>query len=155
MIQITEHEWLKISEIGRLRAENRLIQSIREGQYSFDRKACLKGGLGTWAVNIASGFILEQELVNAIIWKLRADNPDERAYALEYFIVTLLSLRPKPPSYLVSTLKRLLSEHDEAAHSALAFLGFEDEDSEWAKQLGEAYKSFEPPPSIANDDIPF
>jgi uncharacterized protein (TIGR02391 family) len=47
-IHIAQHAWLRVSEIARLRTENRLIQSIREGEYDSFRGVCLKGSLGTW-----------------------------------------------------------------------------------------------------------
>jgi hypothetical protein len=69
---------------------------------------------------------------------------------------TLVRLRPTPPGYLVLILKQRLSERDEAVHSALGFLDYENnEDNDWVKQLGDAYESFEPPQSNTDDDIPF
>ncbi|MBM4300761.1 MAG: TIGR02391 family protein [Deltaproteobacteria bacterium] len=44
--------WNRYSEVSRLRIENKLIQSIRDGSYDIKRSKCLGGSLGTWSRNI-------------------------------------------------------------------------------------------------------
>jgi len=41
--------WKHFEEIGRLRIENKLIESIKSGRYQGETKKCLAGSLGTWA----------------------------------------------------------------------------------------------------------
>jgi uncharacterized protein (TIGR02391 family) len=121
-IQIAENEWLKVSDIARIRAENRLIESIKEGEYDPETKCCPKGSLGTWGRTIAKEFTLQEEYVNAIISRLRADDPAARAYALSFHFTNLRQLRPTPPYWAVWTLNQRLREHDRAVYDAVGFV---------------------------------
>jgi uncharacterized protein (TIGR02391 family) len=159
-IQIAENEWPKVSDIARLRVEHRLIESVREGEYDAEKKSCPKGSLGTWAPSIAKDFILQEEYVDAVVSRLRDDNPAARAYVLQYHFRTLRELRPKPPFWAVYTVRQRLREHDVAVHAALGFVelgsAFDSGEDEWVTALKEAYAEYEPPSiEITDDDIPF
>ena len=156
-IQIAGDDWLRCSELSRLRAENRLIKSIQEGRLDRSTGRSKQGGLGTWAAGIAEHFQSKGQLISAINSKLTSDDPEGRAYAFKFFFPTLRSLQPKPPAYVVETLARLLSEQDEDAYAALGFVEYpEFAEPAWAEALLEPYKNFIPrPPQITDDDVPF
>ncbi len=162
VIQISADNWLKISEIARLRAEHRLIESIKEGEYDIARKTCLKGSLGTWANGpLAKLFILQQEIVNAIVNRLSSDDSRARDYGLEFFWNTLQDLKPEPPPRLVWNWNFRLSQNEQAIYNALSSI-FElpiDGDP-WVEAFKDAYENFQPAQSdesieTTDDDIPF
>jgi len=152
-IQLAEDDWLKVSEVARLRCENRLIESISEGEYDAQRKTCPKGSLGTWARDIAKHFTLQTEYVVAVLGRLQSSDPAARAYAIQYHLFTLKAVRPEPTYGIVQVLRQCLMEGDASIHDALSFLKREPKESGWVKQLKEAYDNFIP--AIADDNIPF
>jgi uncharacterized protein (TIGR02391 family) len=165
IIQIAGEDWIKISELARIRAEHRLIQSIKEGEYDSSRKLLLKGGLGTWARDLASEFALKGELASALSVRLRSDAADARSYVFEYFLHVYKQLRPTPPDWIVLSLKRRLrEERDQDVYEALSWVTldmYEEEDG-WVKAFKEAIEQFNPPiandavsAEISDDDIPF
>lgn len=160
-IQIAGQDWLKVSEIARLRAENRLIECVREGEFDRDSGQCAKGGLGTWATTFAADFLLKDELVDAIVDRLTSDQSEAVAYGTNFFLPTLQKLRQEPPLEVVSALRELLGKHDALTHESLSFLPFEEPDSKWSLALLDAYEKYEPEApaivstEITDEDIPF
>ncbi len=153
-IQVADDNWLKVSDIARVRAEHRLIESMKEGAYDAEKKSCTTGNLGTWARDIAKDFTLQEEYVIAVISGLRSDDPAIRAYALAYHFGSLRQLRPTPPSLVVATIQKRLQEHDSAIYTALSFVPLNYEDN-WSKALKEAYDQFEPLAlEITNPNVP-
>jgi len=167
-IQIVDKDWKKVSEFARIRAENRFIESVKEGEYDSARKICPKGSLGTWARDLAADFILKDDFASAIEGRLCSEDPEARAYGFEYFFNELQRLRPTPSKFLVWSLKkRLKDNHDQEAYNALSWVAdevFADENNAWVIAFKEAVKQFNPilsdedsAPSaeISDDDIPF
>lgn len=165
IIQMTEKDWMKISELARIRAEHRLIESIREGEYDSSRRTLLKGSLGTWARDLASRFTLQKELIDAISGRLRSDDPDARAYGFQYLFWVFKELQPTPSNWMVSSLKsRLIEDHDQEVYDNLSWVTHEvfDDDDPWVKAFRDAVKQYESTnspqaaePEISDDDIPF
>ena len=166
IIQMTQKDWMKISELARIRAEHRLIESIKEGEYDSSRSTLLKGGLGTWARDLASDFTLQKELADAINGRLLSDVPDARAYAFQYFFSVLRTLQPTPSYWTVSSLKRRLTdEHDQQVYDKLSWVTdeiFADDDDPWVKAFKDVIKQYESAKSpqaveaeISDEDIPF
>jgi uncharacterized protein (TIGR02391 family) len=159
-IQIAKDDWLKVSQIARLRAEHRLIESSREGEYNKQDDLCPKGALGTWAQDIAKEFTLQQEFVDAVSFRLLSGNPAAAAYVFHYHFVPLRQLRPNPPFEIVSFLKKRLREHDGDVYEALDFLAWHTEETGWEKALKTDYDEFQFADPVHNieimdDDIPF
>lgn len=162
IIQVVEWDWTRVAELPRIRAEHRMIQSIKEGEYDSSRETCLKGNLGTWAMGWAEKFTLQNELVSAISGRLYS-SPTARAYAFKYFFYTYRKLRPRPPQPLVNCLTKLLKdEHDHEVYEALNGVAiYGDEDDPWVVAFREAVDQFNPStspeqsPEISDDDIPF
>jgi hypothetical protein len=61
--------WAMIDEDCKLRIENRIIESVKEGYYKDDQ--CKKGALGTWGNSLGQYFKLKNELADALIGLLR------------------------------------------------------------------------------------
>lgn len=147
VIQIAELDWSKISELARLRTEHRLIESIKEGQYNRLKKVCMRGVLGTWACNLVLQFTLTNEFITAVTSKLHSDDQTIRNYALMFCFDDFHNLVPKPPTSMISNLKKRLEDHDEAVFEALlGIVNFvnEGEMDEWTKAFKEPLEDFVP-----------
>lgn len=166
IIQMTEKDWMKVSELARIRAEHRLIESVKEGEYDSYRKTLLRGALGTWAKDLATSFTLQQELADAISGRLRSDNPSARSYVFTYFFSVLMKIQTTPSHWTVLSLKmRLIDEHDKEVYDNLSWVTdeiFADDDNPWVKIFKDAVKQYESSKSpqaveagISDDDIPF
>lgn len=83
--------WLRISEVARLRIENKLIQSIKSGQYDVDMDTCESGALGTWGRDIIKYFSLKAELYNTLVAKLAGNHKDQN-YVAKFFFWNLQEL---------------------------------------------------------------
>lgn len=59
--------WPNIDQAARLRIENKLIKSIRDGIYHKITDNCSAGSLGTWSTNIFPHFTLKNEISYAIL----------------------------------------------------------------------------------------
>jgi hypothetical protein len=160
-IQIAEKDWKRVSEIARIRAEHRLIESINEGEYDPARKICPRGALGTWAKDLGAEFVLQDDLVTAIVGRCCSKSLEGRLYGFQYFFQLLQQLRPTPPRGLVWSLKKRLKEEQEQivfdALNWVTYEAFADENDEWVKAFKEAVEAFKPaePAEISDDDIPF
>ncbi len=86
--------WEQLQEVSRLRAENRVIKAIKEGEAT--GTTCKRGALATWARKHFSHFKLKEQVVDALIDKLEAINPDGKFYVVEYFLVQLSDMIPNP-----------------------------------------------------------
>ncbi len=159
IIQITgKLHWHQISEIARVRAENRLIKSVRAGRVNLETGRCRDGALGTWASGLSELFTLQTEYVSALAEKLESGDPGERGYMLRYFFVELRRLRPEPPMRIVIRLIGLLQEHDEEVYKALHFVENRGAHQRWVEALGDAYCQYEHAPDqfvLSDDDVPF
>lgn len=81
---IPEHFWTWIEESARLRIENKLICSIKDGEYISDEEP-VPGWLGTWAKDFIKFFTLKAEAVETIVEKLRGSE-EEQNYVAEFFM---------------------------------------------------------------------
>jgi len=147
--------WPLLDEVARLRIENRLIRSIREGQYDRRQKRCRGGALGTWAKSLFPHFLLKTEAIRAISDKLNSSSAEDQDYVLEYFYYHLDSLaKPMPPTF-ERTLKRMLKAGNGRVFDAMLIGGWSYDT--WTDDLRKAYDEFsivaevDPDP----DDIPF
>ena len=149
--------WDHIDEVPRLRIENRLIRSIRDGRYEKAKKLCLAGALGTWATNIIQNFTLRQEALRVLTDKLGSQKPEEEDYVFQYFLHSIDKLSEKMPVTLDIVLRARLKSGNPRFHEALMFSEPWDTDT-WSAELKQAYETFkeaEQPTKSFNDDIPF
>jgi len=85
---LPERLWPRISEVARLRIENKLIQSIASGLYEWVQRKCTAGSLGTWAISFIRHFSLKNELYQTLVKKLRGSEEDQN-YVAKFFLWTL------------------------------------------------------------------
>lgn len=80
--------WPRISEVARLRIENKLIQSIKSGEYDESSDSCMSGALGTWSRDYIKYFSLKSELFGMLVAKLEGDF-EEQDYVAKYLFWAL------------------------------------------------------------------
>ena len=147
-----EH-WHKVDEISRMRAENMVIESIKDGRYDKgglyeeDQEKCLSGHLGTWARGNARYFALKKEVAEACLKKLRSADSEEQDYVFEYLFEELPHLMEKPPWNYAKMMLGGLNRGDKRFETAVsAILGFEDDGTiqknPWVEPLVEAWEHF-------------
>lgn len=81
--------WALLDDDCKLRIENRIIESVREG--FFKDGNCLKGSLGTWGRSRGQYFKLKNELADALI-ELLAQNWYTQNYVGQYYLSNLDSI---------------------------------------------------------------
>jgi uncharacterized protein (TIGR02391 family) len=137
-------------EISRLRLENKLIESIRNGRYISNSHKCLKGALGTWAVDSCEYFILKDDLISVLLNKLSSSDDQNQDYVFNYFFWTLQKLVNPPSGRMVDIINNGLKAGNKKFHTALLFT-----DEDWMKPFKEAYDNFQETEPVCDDDIPF
>jgi uncharacterized protein (TIGR02391 family) len=157
-VQIANKDWTNLTQIARLRTENRLISSIKEGEYDSEAKNCIKGGLGTWANGLEDHFSMKEEFTNALIDRMSSDNQAAVNYVLTYFITALLDPKTPPSWRLSHVLKSRLFVDDKEVYGALWFVGKSTCHQKWKDELKQAIDEFEqrnPDEVITDDEFPF
>lgn len=149
--------WPHIDEAARLRIENRLIRSVREGRYNRKQNSCRGGALGTWSTGLLPHFSLKQEFLRAVSDKLRSNSPEEEDYVFRYLFGSLKPLADPMPPYIESIIRTRLKKGDGRFHDAMIFSCPWDTKTytpELAKAIDE-FKETEPSFNDFDDDIPF
>lgn len=149
--------WLQIDEAARLRTENKLIRSIKTGQYFPATHKCRAGSLGTWSTRLFPHFTLKAEALRAIHNKLASPDRAEQDYVFRYLIMAVDSLTDTPPKRFETILIKGLAEGDVRFFEATQRWDLW-EDKKWSPELKSALSNFqevEPTPQLADDDIPF
>jgi uncharacterized protein (TIGR02391 family) len=90
---ISPDVWPQISEISRLRIENKLITEIKGGEILPSGKTV--NPLATWSRTYIGNFSLREEAVKAVIGRLRSTDPDARHYGAKFFLRTLPQMIPE------------------------------------------------------------
>lgn len=80
--------WPLITEVARLRIENRFVQSIQEGEQYSDG-SIIKGALGTWSRDLLSHFSDKDKLRRVFLDKLDDADADDRRYVACFFLSVL------------------------------------------------------------------
>jgi uncharacterized protein (TIGR02391 family) len=166
-----EH-WKKVSEVARVRVENKLVTSVKAGKYNKATGRCLSGGLGTWATSVVDQFVLADDLWRAVAMKLRSTEALERDYVINYFTTHIERCFEAvgPPLPIIAAVNQGLREGDVRFKELVTTWSWEfssgdmkerAEDSPWRKPFKVALDKFmqaveEPPMEpITDDDIPF
>lgn len=76
--------WEQLNEISRLRAENRVIKAIKEGEAIGEN--CRRGALATWARSHFRYFKLKEQIGLAFAEKLESGNLNSRYFVVKYFL---------------------------------------------------------------------
>jgi uncharacterized protein (TIGR02391 family) len=157
--------WPQLSEIARLRIENKLVRSAKEGKWLKGESRCIAGALATWATSIVTQFTLKDELWNALFVKLRSSDRAEQDYVFKYFMPHAQACLATPPPLLVVVVNHGLKAGDvrfkelvEGWQIGDSFLEERPPDDPWRKPFAGALANFQLTPEsteILDEDIPF
>lgn len=155
-IEITGANWVKLSDVARLRTENQLISSILQGEYDSSARICLKGAFGSWACRVSEHFLTRQELLDALSTRLGTNDSRASDYVLRFFRNDVLDQDKVLDGLLALRLKKRLEANDQNLFNALWFIPAGRGDNSWIERLGVHMTAFEKRNSeIADEDIPF
>lgn len=79
--------WEQLQEISRLRAENRVLKAIKEGEAEEDK--CRRGALATWARGHFRFFKLKEQIGITLAEKLESNDISSQYFVTEYFLAQL------------------------------------------------------------------
>lgn len=147
--------WESVHETARLRIENRLIKSIKEGRYSTKQGRTLDGSLGTWTICIFRKMILKQEALRTIYGSLSSKNTERENYIFKFIMADLINLSELTPFGYDELFTKKIKEGDERFYNTTLIGEFWSIQSE---ELVEAVNSFipaQPTYDPFDDDIPF
>ncbi len=150
--------WQLYDEVARLRIENKLLMSIKEGKYHPSYDSCYGGLLGTCTVHILSSFSMMSELELMILEKLYSSNESEEEYILRYFFDYMPEIISEPSGSFEVFVNQRLEDGDVRYRDALFRLqdkGF----MKWVDVFGPTLAVFKEllpgTPSQDSDDLPF
>jgi uncharacterized protein (TIGR02391 family) len=159
--------WPRLEEIARLRIENKLLASVKEGKWIQRLKRCTAGGLGTWTTGIVREMTLKDEFWRIIFGKLSPSSTvEEQDYVFTYIINSVGQCFDAPPQRLISCVKKGLAAGDKRfKHLADRWkwngdLEERSPDDPWREPFVEVLANFTPAaetPAIEEEvgDIPF
>jgi uncharacterized protein (TIGR02391 family) len=136
--------WTRINEIVRLRIENKLISSIKEGEVWPDGR--IKGPLGTWARDYLEYFILKEEVGRILIAKLQDEDVDDRTYVANYFLGELpdVIVADYQVKLCIGAISKAIRSGDSNMKQRLVACIWEFPD-EWQKQFAESLSDLTDP----------
>jgi uncharacterized protein (TIGR02391 family) len=150
--------WPHYEESARLRIENRLIQSVKDGHYVKSTGKCQGGGLGTWAGGLLPYFELKQEIAEALTRKLQSIFSAEQDYVFNYFFSRLPDLMKVPTVRLKTVIIQALKNGDSRFYDAINGLIEPECPDEWMTPFRMAMDSFEAKEKTVEPDddvVPF
>lgn len=157
-VSVAGPDWPKLSDVARLRTENRLIASIREGEYDVDTKSCPKGSLGTWASGIERNFLSQTKLSGVLIERIETGEAPAIEYVLRYFRSFIFNFKEPLEWDLEWALSARLLADDRLIFNALSSVRVAGTHKSWPDALKESLEDFEkrnPDQGITDEDIPF
>lgn len=155
------HVWPRLDEVARLRIENKLIGSVRQGSYLKTQRRCTGGAFGTWTRSIIPHVTLKDELWTAVFDKLGSSDVHEQDYAFTYFTSFIDKNLDAPPAHLKIAVKRGLKKGDLRFKSLAErwkykdFLELRELNDPWREPFKELLAKFEPAIYLSDDDVPF
>jgi len=145
--------WVNLSEVARMRIENKFISSVKDGRYIEAAKKCKGGAFGTWSTGLFAHFSLKNQMASALTLKLFSKDRMEQDYVFRFFFHHLGELMPQPSKYFVAQLKQALKNGDRRFYDALEVpFGEPSAYYEAVKQEMEEFK--ESPQEPTQDDAP-
>ncbi len=158
-IQLLPPEWWPhYEESARLRIENKLIQSVKDGHYIKSTGKCQGGELGTWARRLLPYFELKQEMAQALIRKLQLSSSSEQDYVFSFFFSSFPDLLKVPTVWLKTIIIQGLKNGDSRYYDAVKDLIEPECPVEWMSPFTmavDAFKAMEKMEFPSDDDIPF
>jgi len=142
--------WKDIQLTARLRTENWLIESIRNGRYVPHTKQIYGGSLGTWANNLISTFELKDELRSALYERLSNSDKSARCYVSEYFSNNFFKvIEPNQNETIAELIEQLNLHNTEALEISKRVVS---SNKDFAPLLSPQIQAFVQP---ASDEVPF
>jgi uncharacterized protein (TIGR02391 family) len=151
--------WHKVEESARMRIENKLIISIKNGESILNSDKLRDGALGTWASGMISFFTLKSELTEVLFIKLKDSDEEDNLYVLTYFLYDLPALFDTASSRMicVDAMYRVLIAGDQGLKTKM-FNFLISCPSEWKDKILEKFKDYtdyENPDFYLPDGTPF
>ncbi|OGR34029.1 MAG: hypothetical protein A2005_03225 [Desulfuromonadales bacterium GWC2_61_20] len=148
--------WPSISEVSRLRVENMLVQSVKDGKYHASQDKCRGGSFGTWSTNLIKHFTLKTDLYRVLCNKLSSSDVTEQDYVFAYFSGAFTDLYNKPPKGLIDIVNNGLNAGD-VRYKMLVENNFFWSEDEWTSPFKVSIEKFEEAGKVFNpdDEIPF
>jgi uncharacterized protein (TIGR02391 family) len=150
---LTPELWPNVSEIPRLRIENKLKNGILLGEVTSSGKTTQ--ALATWSKSFLKSFTTRVEVANVLISRLEDPDPDARHYAAKFFMRELPEVMSSP-AQTTRCIRAIVSaiEADDAnvrSYLVSAVLGYPQE---WQEKLSAALKdqTDEANPAVYLDD---
>jgi hypothetical protein len=84
--------WARISEVARLRIENKFISSAKEGKYLVAMEKCKGGAFATWSNRLFPHFSSKDQMASVLTGKLFSQDKHEQDYIFQFFLVELENL---------------------------------------------------------------
>lgn len=155
--------WTKLDEVARIRTENKLINSIKEGKFNRKTNRATSGILGTWMILIYKEVILKEELWRTVAEKLKSSLGEEQDYALHFFLHRAADVFETPPFYLRNIITAGLNAGIQRYKEIVEGWGenFPDPtnfDHPWVSPFRkslEKFRAVEETLSATDDDLPF
>lgn len=154
---LTPEVWSNVSELPRLRIENKLVSGIRQGEVSATGQT--KQPLATWSNSFLKAFSTRADAASALISRLDDQDPDARHYAAKFFMRVLpdVMTSPSQTTWCIRAIVSAIEADDANVRSSLisAVLAYPQE---WQSKLAEALKAKtdeENPAVYLNDGTPF
>lgn len=136
---LTPDVWPQLTELPRLRIENKLITGIRIGEVLASGKTTAP--LSTWSNSFLKSFTNRSEALSALLSKLEGTSAPERHYVSKFFLQYIHELPTKPyeVSRTIRAIASAVNGDDENVTEQLisAIHNFPEE---WQKRLGEDLK---------------
>ncbi len=133
--------WPEIDEAARLRIENKLINSVKDGRYISTNDTYKYGGLGTWITDIIETSTLKHDLLKILMHKLDSNDITEQDYVFKSLFYVLPDLRDKPPKKLIEIINNGLRSGDIRFYEAIAQLIFFASNN-WIEPFKKEYEEF-------------
>lgn len=150
---LTPDVWPSISEISRLRIENKIIAGIREGEVQ--QAGRVINALSTWGSGFLKSFVLKKEAADALIGRLQATDPDARNYVARFFMHQLHEAMASPmqENSCIRAIVNAVKADDENVRQALIKV-VHRYPAHWQKELASALVDFTDPnnPAVKFDD---
>jgi uncharacterized protein (TIGR02391 family) len=146
--------WEYLDEAARLRIENRLIRSIKEGRYNKKQNRIRDGALGTWIIRILPSMLLKQETLRGIYDCLNSSSTEREDYIFEYIFSKVDLLSKTIPANYESLVVKKIKAGDERFYHEMLFHPWQV----WGDELTRAFNDFvpaEPKTDSLDDDIIF
>lgn len=133
--------WLHVEETAKLRIENKLLQSIKDGVYDSSTDVLYDGAFGTWAQGLIPYSSLKGSFLSLLCRKLASANHREQNYVFEYFLSSFQYME----SYNFTDAKNIFIEGLKRGDIRFynAFRHSLDYDEKWKEALQEIYNQFE------------